>query len=113
MGLTIVGCGSTLWLARNEGRFLPAPTSTLQCGPSAICPEHRLEFWDSRYHPDEAGDKRRLPKPLILQVKLMSLLAPRGPTNKAGMRRNFFPGSYGDSVQRAPNRGTGTGVSFI
>src|SRR5258708_5018182 len=73
-GLTIVSCGRTLWLARNEGRFLPAPTSTLQCGPSAICPEHRLDFWDSRYHPDEAGDKRRVQKPLIFKVKLMRAL---------------------------------------
>jgi hypothetical protein len=67
-GLTIVGCGSTLWLARNEGRFLSAPTSTLRCGPSTICPEGFL------LSSDEARDKRRLQKLLILEAKLMSAL---------------------------------------
>jgi hypothetical protein len=68
MGLTIVGCGSTLWLARNEGHFLSAPTSTLRCGPSTICPEGFL------LSSDEARDKRRLQKLLILEAKLMSAL---------------------------------------
>src|SRR5439155_380649 len=42
-GLTIVGRAPTLWVARSEGCFLPALTSTLQFGSSAICPDRLLD----------------------------------------------------------------------
>jgi len=43
-GLTIAGCASMLWPARNEGCFLSASTSTRQAGLAAICPKRRLDF---------------------------------------------------------------------
>jgi len=70
--MTIVGCGSTLWLARIEGH-----------------PTRRATNADT-----EAAN--------FGSEKLMSALGAEGLTNEAKMRRNVFPGPYRDSVSGPP-----------
>jgi hypothetical protein len=82
-GLTIVGCGSRLQSARNEGRFLPPPHE--QHTVRGVCHSSRFSLSS-----DEAGDKRRLQKLLILEVELVSALGAEEATQRSKREAGSF-----------------------